>query len=171
MKQGFIHIYCGDGKGKTTAAAGLALRAKGAGLEVCFGQFMKSGNSSELSALKKADISVFSVQNTFGFTWKMTLEQKEALHRINSDAIRKLLSEKEKYDVLILDEIVSAYQHELVDRELVCQLLRERDKTEIVLTGRNPSEELLEMADYVTEMKCVKHPYEKGVQARLGIEY
>lgn len=171
MEQGLLHIYCGDGKGKTTAAIGLAVRAKGAGLRVCFVQFMKAGSSSELTVLKKADIQVFSVQNPFGFTWNMTTEQKKALETINTEAVQKLLIEKDNYDVLVLDEILSAYQHQLIDRALVCKLLQEREQTEMVLTGRNPEKELLEMADYVTEMKCVKHPYEKGVQARLGIEF
>lgn len=170
--KGLLHIYCGDGKGKTTAAIGLAIRACGAGMKVCFAQFMKSGSSSEWQILNKENnIETMIAKNEFGFTWKMTEDEKAKLRDINTRTLEAIVAEKTKYEVLILDEIISAYQHNLVDKNLLLQLLEARKNLEIVLTGRNPAEELLEQADYITEMKSIRHPYEKGIQARKGIEF
>lgn len=169
--QGLIHIYTGDGKGKTTACVGLACRAAGAGLKVCFAQFMKKGNSSELQVLKNIpNLTVVSVVNPYGFSWKMTEEEKKALYEINTMRVKELIAEND-YDMLVLDEIISAYQLDLVDRNAVLELLETKDHREIVLSGRNPAEELLAKADYISEIKNVRHPYEKGIQARKGIEF
>lgn len=169
MEDNLIHIYCGNGKGKTTAAVGLAVRAAGAGLKVNFCQFMKDGQSSELLPLQGINgINVKSVENPYGFTWQMTETEKKALYEINTQAV-EWLKGFEKYQVVVMDEILSAYEYELVDRKLLIDFLKE-NKGEIILTGRNPKEELVEMADYVTEMNCVRHPFEKGIEARKGIE-
>lgn len=199
---GMFHIYCGDGKGKTTAAIGAAVRAAGAGLKVCFVQLMKSGESSELSVIKNIqNITVQSVINPYGFTWKMTVSEKEKLRKLNDETIEMLinaignksdasdgnLSNSSQsnnaagkfmynevngwFDMIIIDELMSAYQNELVGKPLVFSLIeRCKGNTELIFTGRNPSDELMEKADYITEMKCQRHPYEKGVSARLGIE-
>ena len=200
---GLFHIYCGDGKGKTTAAIGAAVRALGAGLKVCFVQLMKSGESSELSILKNIqNITVQAVINPYGFTWKMTVSEKEKLRKLNDEAFKmltKAIGNKSDasdgnlanssqadnntagkfthnevngwFDMIIIDELMSAYQNGLVDKALVSSLIEKcKGNTELIFTGRNPSDELMEKADYITEMKCQRHPYEKGVSARLGIE-
>lgn len=165
-----IHIYCGDGKGKTTAAIGLAIRAAGAGLSVNFCQFMKDGTSSELLMLQGIKrINVKSVENPYGFTWKMTEAEKKELYKINTQALKWLMSIDE-YQVVIMDEILSAYECELVDKKLLLDFLNKNHK-EIILTGRNPKEEIVKIADYITEMRCIRHPYEKGTEARKGIEF
>lgn len=199
---GLFHIYCGDGKGKTTAAIGAAVRAAGAGLKVCFVQLMKSGESSELSVIKNIqNITVQAVINPYGFTWKMTVSEKEKLRKLNDETVEMLInaignksdasdgnlansSQSNNaagkfmynevngwFDMIIIDELMSAYQNELVGKSLVSSLIEKcKGNTELIFTGRNPSDELMEKADYITEMKCQRHPYEKGVSARLGIE-
>lgn len=186
MKTGLIHIYCGDGKGKTTAAVGQAVRAAGAGLKVCFCQFMKTGTSSELNILNQiSDIDVISVENNYGFTWKMTDEDRAKLKIENDKALDGIAAslDEDKYQMVVFDEIISAYNNELIDKNKLHNILQKytcydveneamiHEKCcEIVLTGRNPAKELLEMANYITEMKVIRHPYEKGISARLGIE-
>ena len=190
---GLFHIYCGDGKGKTTAAIGAAVRAAGAGLRVCFVQLMKTGTSSELPMLKNMEnLTVRAVINPYGFTWEMTLNEKERLKNLNNKAFEELINDIEKkyaalngnhndaftqgadkkyFDMIIIDELISAYQNELVDKLLVFKLIEKcKGNTELIFTGRNTTDELMEKADYITEMKCQRHPYEKGVSARLGIE-
>lgn len=174
MEKGLIHIYHGDGKGKTTAAVGLAVRAAGAGMRVLFTQFMKSGGSSELTVLKNIEnIEVNVVKNSYGFTWNMTDDSRVKLKSENDKAVASLIMavKEGRYQLLVLDEIMSAYQGGLVDKEQVLALMQLcKGKTELVLTGRNPADELKDMADYITQMQCERHPYEKGVDARLGIE-
>lgn len=169
-----IHIYHGDGKGKTTAAVGLAVRAAGAGMCVMFTQFMKSGGSSELKVLKNINnIEVNVIKNLYGFTWNMTDSDKQNIKKENDKAVKELINivKNESYQLIVLDEILSAYQGGLVDKEQVIILMQLcKGKTELVLTGRNPAEELKLMADYITEMKCERHPYERGIAARYGVE-
>lgn len=174
MKNSCVQIYCGDGKGKTTAAVGLAVRASGAKLSVLFMQFMKNGTSSEIGQLKAMEyVTVATVENPFGFTWNMTEDEKQSLRKRNTEAVIQCMQyiEQKQYDVMILDEIISAYQNELVDQNLVEQLVQNHGETEVVLTGRNPDDKLIKMSDYVSEIRAVKHPYENGVNARYGIEY
>ena len=152
MKNSCVQIYCGDGKGKTTAAVGLAVRASGAGLSVLFMQFMKNGSSSELEQLKQLkNITVKTVENRFGFTWNMTQEQKSELNSINTDAISRCIRamEEQTYDVIILDEIISAYNQNLVSQDLVEQIVNNHNETEVVLTARNPNDKLTEMSGSV----------------------
>ena len=168
-----MHIYCGDGKGKTTAAVGLAVRAAGYNMKVMFCQCMKDGRSSEVHMLKSIGVTCCFCPERFGFFWNMTEEQKEeakaAYTKLFLDAAARAV--KEKYDLLIVDEFMSAYNHGLIDQKKALDFLFHRpDHLEIVLTGRDPGEELLELADYVTEMKKIKHPFDQGIPARKGIE-
>lgn len=168
-----LHIYCGDGKGKTTAAVGLAVRAAGSGMKVLFGQCMKDGRSSEVEMLKKLGITYSCCRERFGFFWNMTEEQKQnaaaAYTALFEDICRTAV--EEAYDLLIIDEFMSAYNHGLIDQKKALEFLLNRPKDlEVVLTGREPGEELLQIADYVTEMRKVKHPFEQGIPARKGIE-
>ncbi|MCI8852029.1 MAG: cob(I)yrinic acid a,c-diamide adenosyltransferase [Lachnospiraceae bacterium] len=173
MKKGLLHIYCGDGKGKSTAAVGLAVRAAGSGLRVLFCQCMKDGTSGEVSMLQKLGIPYCCCQEKFGFFWNMTEEQKEqaahAYTHLFEDAARR--AEEEGLDLLIVDEFMSAYNHGLIYQKTALEFLKNRPQSlEVVLTGRDPSPELLELADYVSEIRKVKHPYDRGISARKGIE-
>ena len=174
-EKGLIHIYCGDGKGKTTAALGLALRAAGAGKRVHFIQLLKGNPTSELQGLTFiSNITVDRPEKNFGFTFNMTEEQKAELTGIHN---RLLNSAFEKMncggmDMLIIDEFFAAYNKELLDRRLAERIVFEKSSAcELVMTGREPEKKFIDIADYVSDIKCVKHPYEQGVTARKGIEY
>jgi cob(I)alamin adenosyltransferase len=170
-KRGYIQVYTGDGKGKTTAAIGLAIRASGAGLKVFIAQFIKQGDYSEIKALRKlSDMITVDQYGTGRFIdGKPSREDfdnvEEGLKRIK----RVMLSEK--YDVIILDEANVAVKYGLIPvQELINVIIAKPDSVEMVITGRNASPLILEIADLVTEMKPVKHYYNKGVKGRLGIE-
>lgn len=173
-KLGLVHIYCGDGKGKTTASIGLTIRALGSGLKVLFVQFLKNGSSSEvrvIESLKYVKYLAYKKLPTFSF--KMTeiqkIESQKAYLEIFAEATN--LCEKGRYDLVILDEVLGAINCGLFDEKLLLKWLENRPRDlEIVLTGRNPSEFLIAQADYVSEITKVKHPFEKGVAARVGIE-
>lgn len=173
-KLGLIHVYCGDGKGKTTAAIGLAIRASGNGMKVLIIQFLKGKKVSELEILQRIpNITVLRNDKDYGFYNSMTKEEKiEATKLHNENLYRGLeLVETGNCDVLILDEVVSAYNLNLIDKEAVNQLITEKKpELELVLTGRNPDPLFVEKADYVSEIKKIKHPYDRNISARKGIE-
>lgn len=170
---GLIHIYCGDGKGKTTAAVGLALRSAGAGNRVVFTQFFKDGSSSEISLLRQIPgISVLHTKTVGGFWKRMTAEQQAQASRDYTELFHIACERAKNMDLLVLDEVISACNHGAVPEEALLEFLQNKpEHLEVVLTGRNPSEALLAQADYVTEMKKIKHPFDHGVLARKGIEY
>lgn len=170
---GMIHIYYGDGKGKTTAAVGLSIRAAGAGKQVLFSQFMKNGKSSELNILRTLEqISVVTCKKVSVFYKNMTPEQQMQTRKDYSAMLTDVLSQAARFDLLVLDEVISACNRGVIDECALLRFLKEKpENPEIVLTGRNPSDSLLELANYVTEMKKQKHPYDEGTSARLGIEY
>jgi len=169
-----IHIYTGDGKGKTTAAVGLTIRYAGSGGKVLFSQFLKDNKSSELCILKKIDeVEVVLCNETFGFYSRMDEETKRKAKEVYSNYFRDIIDmvKKEDIQMLILDEIIGAYNNNLIEREFLLEFLRNKpDKLEVVMTGRNPQKELVELADYVSEIVKVKHPFDKGISARTGIE-
>lgn len=172
---GCVHIYCGDGKGKTSAALGLAVRAAGRGQKVLLARFLKNEDSGELPVLRTIpDITVMPCERSFGFVFKMTAAEKQEAaafyHQHFFSAIKR--AQTDDYKVLILDEIMSACSNEMVSETEILNFLKKRPPgLEVVMTGRNPSAALLGAADYVTEMKLIKHPFEKGIPAREGIEY
>lgn len=168
---GLLHIYTGDGKGKTTASIGLAIRAAGAGMKVCFLQFMKGAVTSELNSLSLIpNISVKRSEKEFGFLWTLNEKEKQEISHIHNELILNAFAEK--YDMIILDEFNIAYRYGLLDTELVEKLIdKALVNSEVILTGRDADDKFLQKADYVSEIKAVKHPYECGIQARLGIEY
>lgn len=170
---GLIHIYCGDGKGKTTAATGLAVRAAGAGKKVVFTQFFKDGSSSEIQVLQNVDnIHVIHCETVRGFWKYMTDDQKAKASEDYTKLFLDVIALAADADLLILDEILSACNHGAVAENVVTDFLNNKpEKLEVVLTGRNPSVHLLERADYVTEMQKMKHPYDCGIAARKGIEF
>lgn len=172
--KGLIHIYCGDGKGKTTAAMGLTVRALGAGMKVVLTQFMKGDYSSELKVLKTIpELQLVHCEKNFGFVWNMTEEEKseaKIAYRNQFEKAVKLALETDA-DMLVMDEFMSCYELGFLDRNKALEFLKNKpEKLEIVLTGRNPAEELCEIADYISEIKKVKHPFDKGINSRKGIE-
>ena len=179
LKKGLVQVYTGDGKGKTTAAFGLALRAAGQGNKVLIYQFLKSPSLDigERFALKLGAVRIRV--EALDIEWDMTksFEDEKLVAQTKAairDALEKITETAEKrfYDVLILDEIVFCLSKGLAELEDVKNLIERKDPAvEIVLTGRGATKELIAMADLVTEMKNVKHPFDKGIDARRGIEF
>lgn len=164
-----VHLYWGDGKGKTTAAMGLALRALGHGRKVVIVQFLKDGSSGEIAGLRSLGATVYACPNA-KFTWLMQESERAQARENGTAALRKAVATD--YDLLILDEACAAWQNDLVDHSLLQQIVEGADtRSEVVLTGRTPAPWMQAGADYSTEMRACKHPYEKGVTAREGIEY
>ncbi|MBP5632233.1 MAG: cob(I)yrinic acid a,c-diamide adenosyltransferase [Clostridia bacterium] len=168
-----IHLYYGDGKGKTSAACGLAVRSAGAGMRVLFTQFFKNGSSSENSILSGIEgIDVVMPGEYHGRYKKMDDAQKNAVCENYRAFMSELIEKAGDYDLIVLDEAVSAYGYGMFGKEEFLSFLqKEGCEREIVLTGRSPLPELLALADYATEMKKVKHPFDRGITARKGIEF
>lgn len=171
LSKGYVQVYTGDGKGKTTAALGLALRASGHGMHTYIGQFMKGQPYGELDALRDhphitieqyGDVRCIRREEV---TPKHVAQARQGLER----AREAMLSGK--YDIVVLDEVNVTVWFGLLDVEEVLAFLDEKpEPVEVVLTGRRAPQELIERADLVTEMREVKHYYEQGVLAREGIE-
>jgi len=179
LEKGLVQIYTGDGKGKTTAAFGLGLRAAGQGNKVLIYQFLKppSLDIGERFALQLGAVRVRVEALDMPWDMSKSLEDEKSVARMRA-AIGEVLeritqtAEKRFYDVLILDEIVLCLSKGLAKLEDVKKIIDRRDPAvEIVLTGRGATKELIELADLVTEMKSIKHPFDKGQPARRGIEY
>ena len=171
MNRGFVQVYTGNGKGKTTAAIGLAVRAAGAGLRIFFCQFLKSGLFSEIAGLKKLRKNITVRQ--FGndkFVTSIPSKADFSKARIGFFSAKSAI-ESGKYDVVILDEINHAISLNIIDLEFLIKVISNKPKfVEIILTGRDAPKEIIEIADLVTEMIEVKHYYSRGIRARKGIE-
>ena len=170
------HVYYGDGKGKTTAALGLALRASGCGKKVVIVQFLKDWKCGELEALAHLpEITVLTRKGAGGgFVKDMTDETKAGLTAKHNENLRHALRlhEEGHCDLLVLDEAIDAYQLGVLDQELLINLLEKKpDSLELVVTGHLPDEQFLKHADYITQMMKHKHPYDVGILARRGIEF
>jgi cob(I)alamin adenosyltransferase len=179
LKKGIVQVYTGDGKGKTTAALGLALRAIGQGFRVCMFQFLKS---------PKLSSGEYKLKETFGGNFKLnrlntpwwslkSFKNDEHIKRMKevlkkeTTKLREIMSSGE-YNLIILDEINICLSYGLIDLEELMAIIKDKpDDVELVLTGRNAPEELKKAANLVTEMKMIKHPFSKGLKARRGIEY
>ena len=172
---GLVHLYCGDGKGKTTAAIGIAVRAAGSGMEVVFCQFMKGRPTAELNILKSVEnIHVFRCERDFGFYWQMSGETKAEAAKGYGEVLKKAIAEAEKYEkcLVVFDEATYAYNYNLIDKKLFESFIKNRKKgTEIVITGREPADFIINIADYISEIKKIRHPFDKGIGAREGIEF
>jgi len=170
-KTRYIHVYTGDGKGKTTAALGLALRAVGAGWKVLFAQFLKHGEYSEIKALKRLEDQVAIRQYGSGRFIKGRPSEKEIeAARAGLSEITQVMEEG-KYDLIVLDEINVAVHFGLIPVESIINLLKRRPQdVELVFTGRWAPKEITERADLVTEARMIKHYFSKGIRAREGIE-
>ena len=146
-----LHLYWGDGKGKTTAAMGLALRALGHGRRVVILQFLKDGSSGEIEMLRRCGAAVYA-------------------RRTNTRTLQTIL--QGSFDLLVLDEACAACKNDLVEEALLREAAaRAEQGAEVVLTGREPAVWMQDAADYSTELRAVKHPYTRGIAAREGVEY
>jgi len=179
LEKGLVQIYTGDGKGKTTAAFGLALRAAGQGHKVLIYQFLKpaSLDIGERFALQLGAVRIRVESLDVPWDMSQSLKDEKAVSQMQA-AISEVLGriaatgEKRFYDLLILDEIIFCLSKGLAKLEDIKKIIDKRDPAvEIVLTGRGATKELMALADLVTEMKNVKHPFEKGISARRGIEF
>lgn len=174
MNRGLIHLYTGEGKGKTTAALGLALRACGAGKKIVVLQFMKGRDTSEVTSLARLPYVILLRNKTdMGFWLHMTADERALRRSEHNNNLQSAINiiKSGNCDLLILDEAMSAYNHDAVDKGILEKLINEKPyELELVLTGRDPAPIFIEKADYITEMKKIKHPIDKGITARVGIE-
>ncbi|MBI5075194.1 MAG: cob(I)yrinic acid a,c-diamide adenosyltransferase [Nitrospirae bacterium] len=171
MRKGYVQVYTGNGKGKTTAALGLALRAAGAGLRVYIMQFIKKRRCSEHKALERFDDLITIKQSGKGFILKKkaNASDREAARLGLEEA--KMIMQSCDYDLIILDEANVAVNRDLISTEELIEVMEMKPATvELVITGRYADERIIEKADLVTEMKDVKHYAKKGIKARIGIE-
>lgn len=173
--QGLIHIYYGTGKGKTTAAMGLSLRALGQGQQVVVVQFLKNHATGEIKLLEQlGHIRLFRGKAGTHFTSAMTGEEWEAtraIHEQNFEQAAQLV-QSGQCDLLVLDEILDAMAKGLFEEDCLLSFLEHRpENLEVVLTGRAPSEKLRACADYITKMVSERHPFDREIPAREGIEY
>lgn len=173
LEQGMVQVYTGAGKGKSTAAFGLALRAAGRGLKVVIIQFMKIPEYGEHKALQRLapdiEVRAFGLK---GFIHHSGIRPEDYEQAAAALEYAREVMLSGRVDVLVLDEINVALYYGLLKEEEVLALLKRRPpQVEVILTGRNAPDSIIDFADLVTEMCQVKHPYEKGIKARKGIEY
>lgn len=170
MEQGLVHLYAGDGKGKTTAAMGLALRALGNKKRVTVVQFLKGMPSGEVDLLHQLGATVYRAENITKFVFQMTEQEKIEAKAAYTQLLQQAACQPT--DLLVLDEACAACALEMVDVQMLKDVVQKRPEgLELVLTGRDRAQWMIEAADYYTEMCCRKHPYEKGIAARKGIEF
>ncbi|MBU1031686.1 cob(I)yrinic acid a,c-diamide adenosyltransferase [Patescibacteria group bacterium] len=173
QEKGLVIVYTGEGKGKTTAALGLAVRAAGYNKKILIVQFGKNTFSGELITLKKLKIKI--IQGGKGFVKIMGdklpfIEHKKAAKNLFEVLYKEVISDK--WDVVVADEVVGAVASKLLSLTKIRQLISEKpDKLDLILTGHHASKELIKIADLVTEMKEVKHPYKIGKLAKKGIDF
>lgn len=169
--KGLIHLYHGDGKGKTTCAIGLALRFSSYGKKVLIIQFLKNGSSGEIMQMRKFEnVTVKAESITNSFSWNMNKNEKIETKKLHNEFLEYALNSD--WELLVLDELCGAITSEMVSEELVKKILEtKKDNEEIVITGRNPKDYIVDMADYITNMTMERHPFENGIPARKGIEF
>jgi len=172
LEKGYIHVYTGPGKGKTTAALGLGLRAAGAGFKVYMIQFMKGRRYSELDAVENLSNFTIVQHGRDEFVNKDNPEQIDIELAAEGFAHAKDVIKNGKYDMVILDEINVATDFKLISLDDVLGIINDKpEKLELVLTGRYAHPEIMKIADLVTEMLEIKHPYQQGIEARKGIDF
>ncbi|MBR1481428.1 MAG: cob(I)yrinic acid a,c-diamide adenosyltransferase [Ruminococcus sp.] len=170
-----IHVYYGDGKGKTTAAAGLALRAAGNRMRVMFVQFLKTENTGERAALHTFEnVTLTSCPLELKFTFDMDERERQQVGMIFRGIFERAaaMTLSERYDMIVLDEVFDIIEAGMLSESAVFAFIANApNNIEIVMTGHHPSRRFLDTADYITEFKKIKHPFDHGVPARIGIEY
>lgn len=170
-----IHVYFGDGKGKTTAAVGLAARAAGSNMKVLFVQFLKTEFSGERHTLSHTEnitltFCPLELKFTFEMDEKEKLQAAKVFKGIFDSSVTTALTDR--YDMVILDEIFDVINNEMISEAEVFEFVANAPVSmEIIMTGHNPPERFIEAADYVTEFKKIKHPYDRGITGRIGIEF
>ena len=170
MSKSLVHIYTGNGKGKTTCAMGLAVRCAGHGKKVIVYQFLKALPTGETNSLKKLGIEFVRVNSSDKFYYDMTDHEKLVTREETEKALNSLFNTK--CDLLVLDEIICTAFNGTIAVEKIIEIIKNKpEDTELVLTGRNMPDALLEYADYISEINCIKHPFDKGVGARCGIDF
>ncbi len=172
--KGLVHIYEGSGKGKSTAGVGLTVRCAGCGFPVVYSQFLKDGTTGEMNILRQIpNVTILVEERHFKFSFLMTPEEKVEAKKCYTELFKKVTQAavEKSARLLVMDEMIDLCNAELIDTQLVVDFLKNRpEELEVVMTGRNPKPELAELADYMTKMDAVKHPYQKGIPARKGIE-
>jgi len=172
MIKGLIQVYTGDGKGKTTAALGLALRAAGRNMKVLIVQFMKKWDYGELHSVKLIPNITLETFGTKEFVYKGKAKKIDCEEAEKAFSFGAKGMQSGNYDIVIFDELNMALYYELLDLKEVVKKIKEKPlNVEVVITGRRAPKEIMEIADLITEMKEIKHPYQKGIEARRGIEY
>ena len=170
-----IHIYYGGGKGKTTAAAGLAARAAGNNMRVMFVQFLKTEDSGERLSLERLEtVTLTPCPRELKFTFEMDEHEKQQAATMFRGIFERSVSAalSQRYDMIVLDEIFDAVNEGMLSESEVFEFIANApDGIEIVMTGHNPPERFIEAADYATEFKKVKHPFDRGIGGRKGIEF
>lgn len=168
---GLVHLYTGNGKGKTTAAAGLALRALGYSWRVLFCQFLKATPSGETAGLEQLGAELLRASCIPKFSWTLTEEERKLQTDSHTACLSEVVSRQADYDLIVLDEVVDAVNCGFLPLGNLVTMIESRPPwQELVLTGRSPAEPLVKLADYHTDFVCLKHPYERGIAAREGIE-
>lgn len=174
MQNGMIHIYCGNGKGKTTAAFGLALRAAGRKKKVLISQFLKSNDSGERTAIDLIEgITLMPCLDKVNFTGDMDEQEKQDMHIYYTSQLKRAdeLAKLGQYDMLILDEVLVAVETGLIEKSELLDIIDNKPEgLELVMTGNCSDEEIMNKADYLSEIKELRHPYRDGAGARIGIE-
>lgn len=169
------HLYFGDGKGKTTAAVGIAVRAAGSNLKVLFVQFLKTEFSGERHVLSHTEnVTLTLCPADLKFTFQMNEKEKAQAAKIFKGIFDHsvTLALTEKYDMVVFDEIIDAINAEmLTESEVVEFITNAPSSMEIIMTGHNPSQKMIDLCDYVTEFKKIKHPYDRGITGRIGVEF
>ena len=170
-----IHAYYGDGKGKSTAAAGAALRAAGNRMRVMYVQFLKTENTGERLALQSIDgITLTSCPLELKFTCEMDDIERQQVSMMYRGIFERAVSItlSDRYDMIVLDEVFDVINEGMLSESSVFEFISNApNNIEIIMTGRKPPKRFIDAADYVTEFKKHKHPYDRGIQARKGIEY
>ncbi|WP_044035565.1 cob(I)yrinic acid a,c-diamide adenosyltransferase [Candidatus Arthromitus sp. SFB-rat-Yit] len=173
---GYIHVYMGDGKGKTTCALGLAFRSIGAGFKVMMVQFLKNWHTSELDSIKLLGdkFEIFRIESKKDFTYNLNEEELKLLReeiKIELNKAKEFINSG-NYDLIILDEVLGAIQGGFIDEFEIIEIMKNKPKNlELILTGRNASKDIIDNADLVSRIDKVKHYYDNGILARVGIEY
>lgn len=176
-----IHLYSGDGKGKTSIAIGMSVRFAGAGGHVIFAQFMKGNESSELNILRQLDnVKVLKVEKEFGFYNKMTEQDKSEITGLHNEILGEIAETIEQIKeknacpqlLIVLDEITYPCRWKLIDEAAFKDLLKDLPEcVEVVMTGRDPHDYMIESSDYWSDVEMKRHPFEKGIAARKGVEF
>ncbi len=170
MEKGLVHIYTGDGKGKTTASFGLAMRCAGYGKSIKIFQFLKGIPSGEVTSCNILGISISRVSSSDKFYFQMNHQEKEIAKNESITALKDIY--KHNWDMIILDEVLGLIENDIITEGYLIDIINAKPKnTELVITGRNMPQSLTKYADYISEIKEIKHPFQNNIPARKSIDF